>query len=214
MMDSILTEEYRIVKESVSELARREFAPVAAEIDRTGVFPWENLKKLARQGFTGLNVPEQYGGSGADTLTFVLTMEEIAKTCGSTALVLLAHHFVTQGIVLAGSTEIKERFLPSLAKGEKLGAFAVHEPNSGCAHSAIESKAIKADGRYFLSGSKFFVTSAGEADLYLVLAVTDKAGGPAGFSLFLVEKDTPGNELREEIRPAWFQGYFRARHLL
>ena len=117
MMDSILTEEHRIVQKSVSELARREFAPVAAQIDRTSAFPRDNFRKLARHGFTGMNVPEQYGGSGADTLSFVLGIEEIAKTCGSTALVLLAHHFITQGIVLAGSAEMKEKFLPSLAKG-------------------------------------------------------------------------------------------------
>ncbi len=191
-MDSILTEEHLLVKKNVSELARREFASRAAETDRTATFPWDNLKKLAQQGFTGMNVPEQYGGSGADVLNFVLAIEEIAKVCGSTALVLLAHHFATQGIVLAGSPEVKARFLPQLAKGEKLAAFAVHEPNSGCSHSAIESRALKENGRYHIRGSKFFVTSAGEADIYLVLVITDKSRGPDGFSLLLAEKGTPG----------------------
>ena len=93
---------------------------------------------------------------------------------------------------MAGSPEVKARFLPQLAKGEKLAAFAVHEPNSGCSHSAIESRALKENGRYHIRGSKFFVTSAGEADIYLVLVITDKSRGPDGFSLLLAEKGTPG----------------------
>ena len=192
MMESILTQEQQMVKKSAGELARREFAPRAAEIDRTASFPWDNFRKLAQHGFTGMNVPEQYGGSGADILSFVLAIEEIAKFCGSTALVLLAHHFATQGIVLGGSPDMKAKFLPPLAKGEKLAAFAVHEPNSGCAHSSIETRAVKADGRYLVSGSKFFVTSAGEADVYLVLVITNRSRGQQGFSLLLVEKGTPG----------------------
>jgi butyryl-CoA dehydrogenase len=192
MMESILTQEQQMVKKSVAELARREFAPKAAEIDRSATFPSDNFKILAQQGFTGINVPEQLGGSEADVLSFVLTIEEIAKTCGSTALVLLAHHFVTQGIVLAGSPDLKAKILPQLARGEKLGAFAVHEPNSGCAHSAIETRAVKADGGYLVSGSKFFVTSAGEADVYLALVITDKSRGQEGFSLLLVEKGASG----------------------
>jgi len=168
MIDSILTPEQQMVKKSVAELARREFAPRAAEIDRTAAFPWDHFRKLGHHGFTGMNVPEQFRGSGADVLSFVLAIEEIARVCGSTALVLLAHHYVTQGIVLAGNPEMKARFLPPLAKGEKLAAFAVHEPNSGCAHSAIETKAVKGDGGYRITGSKFFVTSTG---VFVVLSI-------------------------------------------
>lgn len=206
MIDSILTPEQQMVKKSAAEMARREFAPRAAEIDRTAAFPWDNFRKLTHHGFTGMNVPEQFGGSGADVLSFVLAIEEIAKVCGSTALVLLAHHFVTQGIVLAENPDMKARFLPQLAKGEKLAAFAVHEPNSGCAHSAIETRALKADGRYLISGSKFFVTSAGEADVYLVLVITDRARGPEGFSLLLMEKGTPGMSFGKVYDRLGFRG--------
>jgi len=195
-----------MVKKSAAELARREFAPIAAEIDRSAAFPWDNFRKLAQCGFTGMNVPEHLGGSGADVLSFVLAIEEIAKVCGSTALVLLAHHFATQGIVLAGSPEVKAKFLPPLAKGEKLAAFAVHEPNSGCAHSAIETKAVKTDDRYLVSGSKFFVTSAGEADIYLVLVITDRSRGQQGFSLLLVEKGTPGMSFGKVYDRLGFRG--------
>jgi hypothetical protein len=175
MIESILTQEQQMVKGGVAELARRELAPRAAEIDRSAAFPWDNFRVLAKHGFTGMNVPEQFGGTGADVLSFVLAVEEIAKICGSTALVLLAHHFMTQGIVLGGSPDVKEKFLSPLAKGEKLAAFAVHEPNSGCAHSAIETRAMKADDRYHVNGSKFFVTPAGEADAYLILVITDRS---------------------------------------
>ena len=205
-MESILTQEQQMVKKSVAELARREFAPRAAEIDRLAAFPWDNFRILAQYGFTGMNVPEHLGGSGADVLSFVLAMEEIAKVCGSTALVLLAHHFAMQGIVLGGSPDMKAELLPQLAKGEKLGAFAVHEPNSGCAHSAIETRAVKADGRYLVSGSKFFVTSAGEADVYLVFVITNKSRGQEGFSLLLMEKGAPGMSFGKVYDRLGFRG--------
>ena len=206
MMESILTKEQQMVKKSVGELARRKFAPRAAEIDRTASFPWDNFRKLAQHGFTGMNVPEQYGGAGADVLSFVLAIEEIAKVCGSTALVLLAHHFATQGIVLGGSPDVKAKLLPQLAKGEKLAAFALHEPNSGCDHSAIETRAVKADDRYHVKGSKFFVTSAGEADVYLVQVITDKSRGPEGFSLLLMEKGSPGMSFSKVYDRLGFRG--------
>ncbi len=96
-MNPMLREKHRLLKDSVAKLSCKEFAPVAAQVDRTSTFPWENFRKLAQQGLTGMNVPEEFGGSGVDTLSFVLTMEEVARACASTALVLLSHHFVTQG---------------------------------------------------------------------------------------------------------------------
>jgi alkylation response protein AidB-like acyl-CoA dehydrogenase len=206
MMNFLFTDEHRILTKNVAELCRREFAGLAAEIDQTASFPWDNFKKLASHGFTAMNVPEDFGGSGADILSFVLAIEEIAKSCGSTALVLLAHHFVTQGLTLAGNPEQKARFLPLLARGEKLGAFAVHEPNSGCVHSAIETRASKENGSYLVNGSKFFITSAGEADLYLTLVITDKSKGPEGLSLLLAQKDTVGMTFGKKYERLGFRG--------
>ena len=206
MMGLALDEDHRMIKEYVAELSRKEFAPRAAEIDKTASFPRENFRKLASLDLAGMNAPEEFGGPGTDTLSFVLTMEEIAKACGSTALVLLAHHFVIQGLTLAGTKEQKSRFLPLLAKGEALGAFAVHEPNSGCVHSAIETKASKENGRYLVNGSKFFITSAGEADLYLTLVVTDKSRGGEGLSLLLMEKQTAGMTFGKRYDRLGFRG--------
>lgn len=140
----------------------------------------------------GINIPESLGGMETDKLSFVLVNEEIAKVCASTALVFLAHTFVSQGIRLAGSPEQKEKYLPALARGERLGAFAVHEPDSGCLHTAIQTKAQLNPETYLVNGSKVFTTSGGEAEVYLVLVVTDKTKGLQGFSMLIIEKGTLG----------------------
>ena len=183
-----------LVQKTVRQVVQKEIAPIASETDKTGSFPWENLKKLAAADLFGINIPTQFGGIDADRFSFVLTIEEIARACASTALIFVAHSFVSQGILIAGSDEQKKKFLPLLAKGEKLGAFAVHEPNSGCIHTAIETRATLEDNHYLVNGSKFMVTSGGKADIYLVLAVTDKTKGAEGISMLIIEKDTAGFE--------------------
>lgn len=153
-----------------------------------------------------MNVPETFGGNQMDLLSFVLVIEEIAKACASTALVTVAHHFTTQGIGIAGNSNQKERYLPDLASGQILGAFAVHEPASGCVATAIETFALKTDDGYVLNGTKFFITSAGEASVYLVLAVTDKEKGPAGLSMFLIDKDNKGLKFSTPYKRLGFNG--------
>lgn len=205
-MDTILAEEHLTIRDYARKIAREEIEPRAPETDKNASFVRENFQKLASLDLAGLNVPEEFGGAGKDTLSFVLIVEELAKACGSTALVLLAHHFVAQGLKTAGTKEQQSRYLPLLAEGKKLGAFAVHEPNSGCAHAAIETTAAKENGGYLLNGSKFFITSAGEADLYLTLVVTDKEKGTEGISLLLVGKEAPGIAFGKQYDRLGFRG--------
>ena len=187
-----LNENQLLVQKTISQVVQKAIIPNASETDKTGSFPWENLKKLAAADLFGINIPTQFGGIGADRLSFVLATEEIARACASTALIFVAHSFVSQGILIAGTEEQKRKYLPLLAKGEKLGAFAVHEPNSGCIHTAIETQSVLEGNHYLVNGSKFMVTSGGKADVYLVLAVTDKTKGAEGISMFIIEKDTVG----------------------
>lgn len=191
-MDFNLTSEQKLIQETVGNIAEQELAPKAAELDKTQGFPWESLKKLAEAGMMGMVVPPPFEGGGADTLSFVLATEAIAKACPSTALVFVTHAVGTLGIVIGGNDDSKNRYLPHLAKGEKLASFAVTEANSGANPLAIEMTA-RADGNdYIVNGSKIFITSGGEADTYLVLVKTDKSKGSAGISLLIIDKYTTG----------------------
>ena len=191
-MEFQLSEERRLIQETVRKIVQKEIAPRASEIDQTHSFPWANLKTLAEAGHLGINIPMLLGGSGGDRFSFVLVTEEIARACASTALIFVSHTFAGQGILVAGTEEQRKKYLPLLATGEKIGAFAVHEPNSGCLHTAIETKATLREDSYQVNGSKIFTTSGGEAQIYLVLTVTDKSKGPQGISMLIIEKGTPG----------------------
>ena len=206
MINSIFSKQHKLIISAINELCSKEIAPEAGDIDQNGTFPWRNFTKLAEQGFAGMNVPEELNGGQMDPLSFVLAIEEIAKACASTALITVSHHFVTQGIWVAGDSQQKTKYLPKLAKGELLGAFAVHEPGAGCVAPAIETQAMKKDNGFVLSGSKFFTTSAGEASIYLVMAVTDKSKGPAGLSMFLIDKDTKGLSFGKVYNRLGFKG--------
>lgn len=205
-MDFNLTSEQKLIQQTANEIAQKELAPRAAEIDRTYTFPWDGLRKLAAAGILGMTVPLNYGGGGADTLSFVLATEEIARACASTALIIVSHATACKCILTGGNEAQKKRFIPSLARGEKIAAFAVHEENSGAVASAIETTAM-ADGDYYIvNGSKIFITNAGEAEIFLVLVRTDKSKGSQGISLLIVEKGTPGFSLGVEYKKMGLNG--------
>jgi alkylation response protein AidB-like acyl-CoA dehydrogenase len=191
-MISNITVEQTLVQRTTREIAQKELEPRAHEIDETQSFPWIGLRKLAEAGVLGMTVPSEYGGTDADMISYLLATENISGACASTALVTVMHASACQGLVLAADDRQKKVFLPSLAKGEKLGAVAVHEAASGIIAPAIETTASREGDDYVVKGSKIFTTSAGEASVYLVLAVTDKSEGAKGISLLLIEKDTPG----------------------
>lgn len=193
-MDFRLSETQELLRKTAREIAQKELAPKAAEIDRSYLFPWESVRKLAAAGLLGMVVPSEWGGGGMDTLSFVLSVEQIAKVCASTALIMVTHTSVCKGILVAGNAAQKRRFLPALSRGERLGAFAVHEAGCGSISAAIETRAEVKDkgGDFLVNGSKIFITNAGEAEVYLVLVRTDPSKGTQGISLLIIEKGIPG----------------------
>lgn len=191
-MDLNLSKEQELVRETVRKIAQKELVSRAAEIDKTHSFVREGLNKLKEADISGLSIPTEYEGIGMDTLCFVLAVEEIAKACGSTALSFVSHAICSYIILSFGNNEQKKKYLPNMAKGEKLGAFCVHESNCGSNALALETKAILKGDEYIINGSKIFITNAREAQVYAVLVRTDPAKGPQGISMLLIEKDTEG----------------------
>lgn len=191
-MDLSLTPEQKLIQQTANRLATEVLAVRAAELDSTCGFPTENLRKLAEAGLLGMLIPPAFGGGGGDALSFVLATEELAKACASTALVYVTHIATAFGILIGGTPEQKAKYLPAMANGDKLGALAVTEPNSGANSLAVEASAEPQAEYYLLNGTKIFITNAGEAALNVVLARTDKTKGPQGLSLFIVDKELPG----------------------
>jgi len=188
-----LTEEQLMIQSMVRDLARTKFAPKAMERDKTKAFPAENLKKLAELGLMGMMVPAEYGGSGADTVSYVLALAEVAYACASTAVVMSVHNsIVCESILRYGTDEQKKRYLRKLASGEMIGAFALTEPNAGSDPSRQTTKAVFDGDSYILNGRKRFTTTGKNAGLIIVTAKTDEEKRHRGISAFLVKQGSPG----------------------
>ena len=186
-------EEHQDILEMVHDFAVNEVKPLAAEIDRTEEFPMKNVKMMAEMGLMGIPFPEEYGGAGMDTLAYIQTVEELSKYCASTGVILSAHtSLCATPIYQFGSEEQKQKYLPKLCSGEWIGAFALTEPNAGTDASGQQTVAVDAGDHWVLNGSKIFITNAGVADVFFVLAMTDKSQGTKGISAFIVEKGAPG----------------------
>ncbi len=192
-MDFELTEEQRLVRDMVRDLAQNEIAPRAAEVDKTEEFPAENIRQMAELDLMGLPYPEEYGGGGGDYVSYAITVEEIARACGSTALTYAAH--ISLGcapIYYFGNEEQKRKWLPRLCSGQGLAAFGLTEPEAGSDAGATRTTAVRDGDDYVLNGSKMWITSGAIADVVTCTAKTDPAAGTRGISCFLVEKGTPG----------------------
>jgi alkylation response protein AidB-like acyl-CoA dehydrogenase len=188
-----LTAEQRDLQEMIRALAVEKIAPRAAAIDASGEFPQDVRELLASHDILGLPFDEQYGGTGTGTLMTVIAIEEIAKACASSALMLAVQDLGTLPIRLDGSDELKARVLPRYASGEWLAAFALSEPDAGSDASALRTKGVRVDGGWRVTGSKNWISSAGVAGAYVVFAVTDASVAPSrGMTAFLVEADSPG----------------------
>jgi butyryl-CoA dehydrogenase len=205
-MSFLFSDEQRLIQQTVKEIARKELAPRSAEIDQYSKFPLDGVEKLTSAGILGMTVPQEYGGSAADDLSFVLAVEEIARACASTALITVTHEAVCRAILVAGNETQKGRFLPPLTQGEKLGAFAVHEVDSGADASAITTRAVTDGDDYIVNGTKMFITNAREADIFLVLVRTDDSNDYQDISLLTIEKDTPGFSLGAKYRKMGLNG--------
>jgi len=188
-----LSKQQKMIKKMVRELTENEFKPIAKEIDETGRFPHENVEKLRKYGLLGMNIPREYGGAGADELSYVIAIEEISRYCATTGVICSAHNsLVCWPIYYYGTEEQKEKFLKPLARGDKLGAFALTEPNAGSDAANQQTKAVKENDYWIINGSKIFITNGGMADIYIIFAKTDASKGPKGISAFIVERDSPG----------------------
>jgi alkylation response protein AidB-like acyl-CoA dehydrogenase len=190
-----LNDEQRELRELVRTLAREKIAPRAAEIDESHEFPWDVVELYREAGIFGLFFEERHGGTGTGTLLSLVAIEEISKVCATSGLLLAVQELGSLGLKLAGSAEQQERYLPKLASGEWLAAYALTEADSGSDSAAMRSTARREGDEYVLSGSKRFITNAGVASLYTVFAKTDPGGGHAGISAFVVEAETPGFEV-------------------
>src|SRR6056297_342122 len=192
-MDFNLNEEHKMSKKVYKEFAEKEVEPIAAEIDESCEFPAENVKKMQKADMMGIPFPQEYGGAGSDTLNYVLAVEELSRACATHGVILSAHTSLgAHPIYKYGNEKQKEKYLKPLANGEKIGAFGLTEPDAGSDASAQKTTA-KLDGdEYVLNGNKIFITNAGVADIFIVMAMTDKSKGTRGISAFIVEKDTPG----------------------
>jgi alkylation response protein AidB-like acyl-CoA dehydrogenase len=192
-MDFELNEEQRLVRDMVRDLAQNEIAPRAAEVDKSEEFPAENIRQMAELDLMGLPFPEKYGGGGGDYVSYAITVEEIARACGSTGLIYAAH--ISLGctpIYLFGTEEQKQKWLPRLCSGQGLGAFGLTEPEAGSDAGATRTIAVRDGDDYILNGSTMWITSGAIADVVNCTAKTDPTAGTRGITCFLVEKGMPG----------------------
>ena len=191
----VLSEEQRELRELVRTVARERIAPRAAEIDASHEFPWDVVELFREQGIFGLFFAEEVGGTGTGTLLSLVAIEEVSKVCATSGLILAVQELGSLGLKLGGSDEQRAAWLPRLASGEVLAAYALTEAGSGSDSAAMRTVARRDNGEYVLDGTKRFITNAGVAGLYTVFAKTDPEAGHAGISAFLVEPDTPGFEV-------------------
>jgi len=191
-LEHFLTEDQKAIKDLARKIAEEQIVPVRAKFDETGEFPWDIVKHLAETDMFRIFIPEEYDGLSGSCLDLCLVIEELSHACAGIALSYAATSLGTVAIVEFGNEEQKQKHLPDIANGKKLAAFAVTEESAGSDAAAIKTTAEKVEGGYLLNGTKQFISNGGDAEIYTVIALTDKTKGPRGASTFIVEKDTPG----------------------
>ncbi|MGI6029910.1 MAG: acyl-CoA dehydrogenase [Eubacteriales bacterium] len=192
-MDFHLSKEHEMLRKMYRDFAQNEVKPLAEEIDEEERFPMETVEKMAKLGMMGIYFPKEYGGAGADVLAYAMAVEELAKVCGTTAVIVSAHTSLCCAPIFEnGTEEQKKKYLPDLCSGKKIGAFGLTEPNAGTDASGQQTTAVLDGDHYVLNGSKCFITNGNVADTFVVFAMTDKSKGNHGISAFIVEKGFPG----------------------
>ena len=206
-MEFKLNEDQQLMKDMFVEFTEQFVKPIAAELDEQERFPEELIPQLGETGLLGIPVAEEYGGAGADNMSYVLAVEEVSKACASTGVTISAHTSLCCWPIEAfGTEEQKQKYLVPLAKGEKIGAFGLTEPSAGTDSSMQQTTAVLDGDEYVLNGTKVFITNAGYADIYVVIAMTDKSKGNKGISAFIVEKGTPGFSVGKKERKMGIRG--------
>jgi butyryl-CoA dehydrogenase len=193
-MNFQLTKEQEFVRKMVRKFAETEVEPIAADIDKEHRFPTETVEKMARYGLLGVPLPKEYGGAGGDNISYAITVEELSRVCASTGVICSAHTSLCGWPLMAyGTEEQKQKYLVPIAKGEKLGAFGLTEPNAGTDAGGQQTRAVDKGDHWELNGAKVFITNGGYADVFIVMAMTDKKKGTrGGISAFIVEKGFEG----------------------
>lgn len=192
-MNFSLTKEQEFVKKTVRAFATAEVEPIAADIDAEHRFPEETVEKMAKYGFMGIPFPTELGGAGGDHVSYAITVEELSRVCASTGVIVSAHtSLCCWPIFNWGSKEQKEKYLPKLLSGEHLGAFGLTEPNAGTDAAGQQTRAELDGDEWVLNGAKVFITNGGYADVFVIMAMTDKSKGNHGITAFIVEKGDPG----------------------
>lgn len=191
-MDYFLDEEQLMIRDLARQVADEKVMPIRAELDEKEEFPWDIMKALAQSDFFGINIPEEYGGLGRGGFELSLVIEELSRACLGVSTTFAANALGTYPILLYGSAEQKKKYLPDLASGKKLVAFGLTEANAGSDASGVQTTAKLDGNEYVLNGTKQWITNGGDAEIYTIIAITDKTRGARGASAFVVEKGTPG----------------------
>ena len=191
-MDYGFTEEQVMIRDLCRQIAEDKIKPIRGELDETGEFPWDIVKILAQSDMFAISIPEEYGGMGGGVLETVIAVEELSKACGGIALAMAASGLGIYPILISGSEEQKKKYLPRLASGKSIAAFGLTEASAGSDAGGVRTTAVRDGDEYVLNGTKQWITNAGEADIYTVIAMTNKSKGARGASAFIVEKGTPG----------------------
>ncbi|EPY2286655.1 acyl-CoA dehydrogenase [Clostridium sporogenes] len=192
-MEFGLSQEQKYVKQMLEEFVKNEVDPIAADIDESERYPMETVEKMGKYGIMGMPYPKEYGGAGTDYLSYIIAVEEMAKACATTSVILSSHvSLCCWPIFTFGTEEQKKKYLPNLLSGKKIGAFGLTEPNAGTDASAQQSVAVLEGDYYILNGSKIFITNGGVADVFIIFAMTDRSKGVKGISAFILEKGMLG----------------------
>ena len=206
-MDFNLTKTDELFLQMIREFAEKEVKPIAAEVDETERFPEETVRKMAKLGIMGIPVPAQYGGAGGNNILYTMAVEELSRVCATTGVIVSAHTSLCCAPIMEnGTEEQKMKYLPKLASGEWIGAFGLTEPNAGTDASAQQTMAVKEGDHYVLNGTKIFITNASHADVFIIMAMTDKSKGTKGISAFIVEKDFPGFSIGKKEKKLGIRG--------
>lgn len=192
-MDFNLSKEHELLRDMYRRFAENEVKPLAEDIDEEERFPYETVEKLGKYGFMGIPFPKEYGGQGGDNLAYTMAVEELSKVCGTTGVIVSAHTSLCAAPIYEnGTEEQKQKYLPDLLSGKKLGAFGLTEPAAGTDAAGQETRTVLEGDNYILNGTKIFITNAGPAEIYIIFAMTDKSQGTRGISAFIVEKSFEG----------------------
>ena len=198
IMDFNLDKQHLLLQQMYRDFAENEVEPIAADIDISEEVPYENIKKLAKYGFFGILFPKEYGGQGADYVAYAMAIEELSKKCATTGVIVSAHTSLCAAPIYEnGTEEQKKKYLPDLLSGKKIGAFGLTEPGAGTDAAGQQTIAVLDGDNYILNGTKIFITNAGFADIFIIIAMTDKSQGTKGISAFIVERGFEGFRVGE-----------------